>query len=331
MGQANVDALWQLGANDMAEGIRQGKFSSREVTEACLQRLAAVNPAINAITEIREEEALAAADDADRQSAAGEASGLLHGVLVTIKGNVDVKGWDTVNGCAAFQGRPASENSDCVQNWLNAGAVIIARTNTPEFCCRWETTNEVFGVTHNPWNRDLTPGGSSGGAAASIACGVTPLAHGTDLGGSLRDPAQACGVASIKPTLGRVADWVPSEPGDPAIGVQMMNTDGPMARRVADVRLGLQAMSAMSWHDPWWQQRALETSKRPLRVALVRDPLNQGIHQQVASGIEKAAQHLQSAGYEIEEIQPPTTKARSTFPRSTLMSRATRRLTASGA
>ncbi len=298
------DKLWHLGAVEMAAGIQQREFSSRELTESCLQRLESVNPSINAITEVRANMALAAADSADAKLAREEACGLLHGVPVSIKGNVDVAGWATVNGCAAFKDSIAENNSDCVQNWLNAGAIVIGRSNTPEFCCRWETTNEVFGTTHNPWNAALTPGGSSGGAAASVACGITALAHGTDLGGSLRDPAQACGVASIKPTLGRVADWVPSEPGDPAIGVQMMNTDGLMARRVADVRLGLQAMSAASWHDPWWSPQKLQESDRMRRVALVRDPANGGIHSQVAEGLDKAGQLLRKAGYEVDEIEP---------------------------
>ena len=305
MTKPNKDKLWCLSAMEMTEGIQQQEFSSRELIESCLQRLESVNPVINAITEIRADRALAAADSADKKIAEGGKCGLLHGIPVTIKGNVDLAGWATVNGCSAFKDSIAESNSDCVQNWLNAGAIVIGRSNTPEFCCRWETSNEVFGCTHNPWNTSLTPGGSSGGAAASVACGVTALAHGTDLGGSLRDPAQACGIASIKPSLGRVADWVPSEPGDPAIGVQMMNTDGPMARRIADVRLGLQAMSAASWHDPWWSPQRLEESDRPRRIALVRDPANGGIHPQVAEGLEKAGQLLSKAGYEVEEVEPP--------------------------
>ncbi|NKB38091.1 MAG: amidase [Gammaproteobacteria bacterium] len=275
------------------------------MTESCLQRLDSVNPTINAMTEVRANMALTEADSADAKIASGDTYGLLHGVPVSIKGNVDLAGWATVNGCSAFKDSIAENNSDCVQNWLNAGAIVIGRTNTPEFCCRWETSNEVFGATHNPWNTALTPGGSSGGAAASVACGITALAHGTDLGGSLRDPAQACGIASIKPTLGRVADWVPSEPGDPAIGVQMMNTDGVMARRVADVRLGLQAMSAASWHDPWWNSHKMQESNRERRVALVKDPAGGGIHPQVADGLEKAGQLLNKAGYQVEETEPP--------------------------
>src|SRR3990172_10031228 len=210
--------LWSLNANEVALGIRNKEFSSREVVTSCLERAEDINNKINALTEIRADDALAAADVADKMVAQGDKLGLLHGVPMTIKGNVDVAGWATVNGCKAFKQNIADRTSPCAKNWLDAGAILVGRTNTPEFCCRWETDNEVFGATRNPWNADLTPGGSSGGAAASLATGITPLAHGTDLGGSLRHPAQACGVASIRPSLGRVPMWGPSEP-QPAMGI----------------------------------------------------------------------------------------------------------------
>jgi len=243
------ESLWRLSACDLATGIQTGAFSSREAVTSCLQRADETNGKVNALTEIRAEAALTAADAADKAVARGETLGCLHGIPMTIKGNVDVAGWATVNGSALLKENIARETSPCVQNWLNAGAVIIGRTNTPEFSCRWETNNEVFGPTRNPWNPRLTAGGSSGGAAASVAVGITPLAHGTDLGGSLRQPAQACGVASIRPSLGRVPDYVPTE-HEPSIGIQLMNTDGLMARRVADVRLGLKAMAVGDWRDP---------------------------------------------------------------------------------
>ncbi len=299
------DEIWRLGASDMLAGLQRGDFSSRELVQACLARLEAVNPAINAVYEWHAEEALAAADAADRQRGKGAASGLLHGVPVLIKGNVDVAGQPTTHGCAALADNIAPGNSDSVQNWLDAGAVIIGRTNTPEFCCRWETTSELQGVTHNPWNRALGPGGSSGGSAAAIATGIAPLAHGTDLGGSLRDPAQACGIASIKPTLGRVADFQPSDAHEPGIGVQMFNTDGPMARQVADVRLGLQAMSAHNYNDPWWVPAPLAARGNIRRIALVTNPAGQGISAHVAAGIAQAGRLLGQAGYEVVDVEPP--------------------------
>ncbi len=300
------EPLWRLDATAIATGIRRREFSAREVVSACLDRLEATNPVINAITEVRPEAALAAADSADKMVAADRPLGILHGVPVTIKNNVDVAGWATVNGCAALRENIAPANSACVQNWLNAGAVIIGRTNTPEFCCRWDTSNEVFGVTHNPWDLSRTPGGSSGGAAASLAVGITPLAQGNDLGGSLRQPAQACGIASIRPGLGRVPGWNPTDPAEPGPGIQLMAVEGPMARRVRDVRLGLQAMAAADRRDPMWLPVPLED--RPdagVSVALVVDPAGKGVSAQVAEGVEHAGKLLVDAGFRVEEIEPP--------------------------
>jgi len=298
--------LWRLAAHEVTAGIRRGEFTSREVVEDCLERSGVVNAAINALTEVRAEDALAAADAADRAVAEGNKLGGLHGVPVTIKGNVDLAGWATVNGSAVLKDNIAQENSPAVQNWLNAGAVVIGRTNCPEFCVRWETNNEVFGPTKNPWDSRLTPGGSSGGAAASLAAGITPLAHGTDLGGSLRNPAQACGVATIRSTLGRVPNYVPTE-HEASIGVQLANTDGPMARCIADVRIGLQAMAVGDWRDPWWVPTPL-TKPEPsdLPIAIIVDPLEQGVDEQVASGVQHAAEVLASAGYKTQHAEPAT-------------------------
>ncbi len=297
--------LWNLGAVATAEGIRNRTFSSREVVEACLARIEALNPTLTALTEIRPDQALQAADQADRRLAAGGEIGALHGVPTVIKGNVDLAGWPTVNGCAALTENLAATSSPCVENWLGAGAIVLGRSNTPEFCCRWETNNGVFGQTLNPWNAELTPGGSSGGTAVALAVGMAPLGHGTDLGGSLRHPAQCCGVASIKPTLGRVPDWVSTQP-EPAIGVQLMNTDGPMARRVADVRLGLQCMLGQHPADPWAVDRPLRLEAEPgLPIAVLRDPLGSGVHPQVAGGVSRAVEILRSQGHTVVEAEPP--------------------------
>ena len=298
--------LWRLGAAAVAAGIRNGDFSARDATAACLDRLDEVNPGLNAITEVRPDEALAAADAADQARQAGAALGPLHGVPVTIKGNVDLAGWATVNGCAALAGNVAPVSSPCVQNWLDAGAIVIGRTNTPEFCVRWETNNDHFGATVNPWNRDVTPGGSSGGAAASIAAGITPLASGTDLGGSLRHPAQACGVASLRPGRERVPDYNPTDQAEVGIGFQLMNVNGPIARCVEDVRLGFETMMVGDRRDPWWAPVPLqETHDVPRRVALVLDPAAERTHQQVRGGVEHAGQVLRDAGYEVDEVAPP--------------------------
>lgn len=298
--------LWRLGALEVTEGIRKKEFSAREVVEDCLQRIEATNASVNALTEIHADAALAAADAADKAVAGNEELGILHGVPVSIKINVDMAGSATVNGCEALRDNIAEENSPVVQNLLNAGAIIVGRSNCPEFCVRWDTNNSVFGQTHNPFNHDITPGGSSGGAAASLAAGQTPLAHGNDIGGSLRQPAQACGVASIRSTTGRVPHYVPTEP-EASRTAQLFNTEGPMARRVADVRLGLKAMAVGDWRDPLWVPVPLaEPGPCDRPVAVIVDPLGQGVSEQVASGVQHAAQSLIDAGYITEQAEPAT-------------------------
>lgn len=298
--------LWHLDATEMAAGIRNRNFSSREVVTSCLQRLDSVNPQLNAVVESRPDEALAAADKADKAVADGKDLGLLHGVPVTIKSVHDLAGWATVNGCAALKDNMALVSSPCIQNWLDAGVVVLGRTNTPEFSCRWETSNDFYGATSNPWNSERTPGGSSGGAAVSVAVGINPLSTGTDLGGSLRQPAQACGVASMKPGSGRVPDWNGTDPAEAGIGFQLMNVNGHLARTVRDLRLGLTAMAPGDWHDPWWAPVSLGEAEVPThKISLVLDPGGSTMTEQVLSGVKNAGAMLGNAGYMVEEAVPP--------------------------
>ncbi|NKB37701.1 MAG: amidase [Gammaproteobacteria bacterium] len=298
--------LRRLGASDVAAGIRNRDFSSRDVIENCLGRINETNTIINALTEVTADEALIAADAADKAVADGQELGILHGVPVSIKINVDLAGSATVNGCAALKDNIAKENSPVVQNLLNAGAVIIGRSNCPEFCVRWETNNDIYGQTLNPFNVGITPGGSSGGAAASLASGMSPLAHGNDIGGSLRQPAQACGVASIRSTTGRVPHYVPTE-REASRAAQLFNTEGPMARSIADVRLGLRAMAVGDWRDPLYVPVPLvEPEATDLPIAIIVDPLGQGVSKQVSSGVEHAEQSLKEANYQTEHAEPAT-------------------------
>jgi amidase len=300
-----TDDIWRLDATAIATGIRAGDFSSREAVSSCLQRLEAVNPQLNAIVETRPEEALVAADAADRAVAAGGELGPLHGVPISVKGNHDLAGWATVNGCAALQDNVAAVSSPSIQNLLDAGVVVIGRSNTPEFCVRWDTSNDLYGATVNPWNAEVSPGGSSGGAAAAVAAGINPMATGTDLGGSLRVPAQACGVASIKPGRGRVPDWNSTDPIEPGLGFQLMNVNGILARSVRDLQLGLPAMAGGSWRDPWWSGAPLEDDRtQPHKIALVLEP-GGDISEQVRSGVKKAGELLSNAGYTVEVVNPP--------------------------
>ena len=171
---------------------------------------------------------------------------------VTIKINVDYAGRATTNGVVAFKDRIAQADSPPVANWRRAGAIIIGRTNVPPFSARFFTDNALYGRTLNPWDAGRTPGGSSGGAAAAVATGIGALAHGNDRAGSIRYPAYACGVVGLRPTLGRVPTYEPSAPDEPSITTQLTHVQGPLARSVRDLRLGLVTMAARDPRDPWW-------------------------------------------------------------------------------
>lgn len=299
--------LWRWDAVDLARAIRLRQISSRDAVESCLQRLEAVNAKLNAVTVVLADQARRDADAADKAVKAGEPLGLLHGVPVTIKENIDQVGQATANGVVAFKDMIATADSPPVANWKKAGAIIIGRTNTPAFSLRWHTDNELRGRTYNPWAKETTPGGSSGGAGAAVATGMCPLAHGNDYGGSIRYPAYACGVAGIRPTFGRVPTFNPSGAEERPPTAQMMAVQGPLARKVRDLRIGLAAMAARDPRDPWWVPAPAEgaSPERPIRVALVVDPGKGGVDPAVAAAVRRAGDALADAGYAVEEAEPP--------------------------
>jgi amidase len=299
--------LWRLGAVDLADAIRERRASSREVVQAHLDRIEAVNPGINAITRVLAADALRAADEADRRLREGGQVGPLHGVPFTVKENVDLAGTPTTQGVAAMAGAVPDVDAPQVANLRQAGAIPIARTNLPDFALRWHTDNAVYGATRNPWDASRTPGGSSGGEGAALATGMTPLGVGNDLGGSLRWPAQCNGISSLKPTFGRVPQGGVLQPIDAPPSIQLMAVQGPMARRVADLRVALEAMSRPSSRDPWYAPVPLRgpALPDPLRVAVVTKPAGGTISEQVAGGVRAAADALRLAGYTVEEAQPP--------------------------
>jgi amidase len=305
------DELWGWDAVALAQAIRLGRISSREAVTACLARLEAVNPAVNAVTVVLAEQALAAADTADRARKRGDALGPLHGVPVTIKENIDQVGCATANGVVAFKDVIAETDSPPVANWKRAGAIVVGRTNTPAFSLRWHTDNELRGATLNPWDKTRTPGGSSGGAGASLALGIGALAHGNDFGGSIRYPAYCCGVAGIRPTIGRTPGFNATAPEERPMTAQIMAVQGPMARRVRDVRLGLDAMAARDPRDPWWVPAPSTGPEpaRPIRVALALDPGKQGVDPAVADAVRRAGAALEQAGYAVEPVDPPDVAA----------------------
>ena len=297
--------LWQLDAVDQARLIRTGRASAREAVQSALGRLEAVNPYLNAVVQFMAEEALAAADAADTQRARGEALPPLHGVPVTIKVNVDQTGYATTNGVVAFKDAVAKEDAPVVANLRAAGGIIIGRTNLPAFSMRVFSDNALHGRTLNPLDPTVSAGGSSGGAGSSVAAGIGAIAHGNDIGGSVRIPAMYNGVVGLRPSLGRVAAFNPSQPVARPFGSQMMAVQGPHTRSVRDCRVALAAMAKGDPRDTRWVDAPLEGPALPKRVALVVENPGGTLHPAQAEAVRAAGRHLAAAGYEVEEVSPP--------------------------
>jgi amidase len=298
---------WQWSAVETAAAIGTGLVTSEEVVQAHIERMHAVNPALNAVVVDLSEQALAAARAADRKRTSGEALGKLHGVPVTIKINIDVEGQANSNGVVGLKDNIAPGDSPVTANLKKAGAIILGLTNTPEFSMRGFTDNPLHGLTKNPWDRAITCGGSSGGAGASIAAGIGTIAHGNDIGGSLRWPAFCNGIATIKPTQGRIPAFNPSAAVERPLMAQFMSAQGPLGREVRDVRLGLDVMSQRDMRDPWWVPAPLEGTPppKPIKVALARIPEDMETDGEVIALVRAAADHLASAGYDVTEAELP--------------------------
>ncbi|MEB2283758.1 MAG: hypothetical protein B6D46_15930 [Polyangiaceae bacterium UTPRO1] len=298
--------LWRRSAADLARTIRSGEVSSREVVEAHLARIAAVNPIVNAITEVRADEALAAADAADAAVARGAELGPLHGVPVTVKVNIDVAGSATTAGMPVFaEDRPAAD-APVVARLRAAGAIPFARTNMPDLGLRWHTASSLHGTTRNPWNPGRTPGGSSGGEAAALATGMSPLGMGGDIGGSVRWPSQCCGTVALRPTQGRVPHYDSTVPIEMPIAYRLLLTDGPMARTVGDVALAFKAIAGADPRDPWSvTSAAAADGAGPLHIAVTTDPGGLGCDPTIAAGVTRAAEILAAAGCRVEAAPPP--------------------------
>lgn len=302
-----MGGTWTWAAVDLAAAIADRQLSAREVVEAFLQRIEAVNPAVNAVTVVLAEEARTAAGVADRAVAAGLPLGPLHGVPFTVKENIDLLGTATTHGVVAFADAIPTLDAPAPARLRAAGAIPIGRTNLPEFGARWHTDNALRGATRNPWDAGRTPGGSSGGEAAALATGMTPLGLGNDLGGSLRIPAHCCGVAALKPTTGRIPHATSIEPLDPVLAAQLLLVQGPMARHVRDLRVAYEVMAGPDPRDPWSVPAPLQGPPLPwpVRVAVVTDPEGLGVDAGIAAGVRAAADALADAGYDVVEAEPP--------------------------
>ena len=297
--------LCYMTATEMAAAIRAKKLSPVEVVDAVLSRIDRLNPTLNAYCTVTHEEARAAAKAAEAAVMRGEASGILHGVPVSIKDLVMTKGVRTTWGSKIFEHFVPEEDAPVVERLKGAGAIVLGKTNTPEFGFKGVTDNPVFGATRNPWSLAHTPGGSSGGGTAAVAAGLGPLAVGTDGGGSIRIPCSCCGLFGLKPTLGRVA-------AAPTYGgLDTLSHTGPMTRTVQDAALMMNAivgphprdLSSLPADGTDYVAEA-GRGAQGLRMAWTPDWGYASVDPEVRRIAEAAAQRFTQAGCRVDQANP---------------------------
>ena len=299
--------LCYLSAVELRARYRRRELSPREVTAAALERAERLQPRLNAfvtVTRAQAEEQARAAEAAYRDGSAGP----LAGIPLSIKDLVPTKGIRTTMGSLLTRDWVPDYDAPLVERLLAAGAVLLGKSNTPEFGWKGETSNRVAGTSHNPWRRGLTPGGSSGGGAAAVAAGLGPLAQGSDGAGSIRIPCCFCGVFGLKPSFGLVPQY-------PASGVELLSHAGPMTRTVRDAALMLGVMAGRDERDPhsWSPRRDYLAELRTLpegggagtRVAWSPDLGSAVVDPEVAELTAAAARRFAELGYEVEEAAPP--------------------------
>jgi len=304
-GASMSEELALLTATDLLRGYRRLDFSPLEVTQAVLQRIARLDPKLNAFVLLDAEGALAAARASTERWAKRRPDGRIDGVPITIKDLVLTKGWPTLRGSKAIDPtQPWRDDAPSVAHLRVENPVILGKTTTPEFGWKGVTDSPLTGITRNPWNLAKTPGGSSGGAAAAAAAGLGALHIGTDGGGSIRIPAGFTGIVGLKASFGRVPAW-------PASPFGTLAHVGPMARSVADVALMLTVMAQPDLRD-WYQlpaacqdyRHGLDTGVAGLRIAYARTLAGAAVDPEVAALVEAAAQRFRALGAEVEEAAP---------------------------
>lgn len=293
-------------ARRLAAQIRTGEISSRRVVEAHLDRIAEVNPRINAVVTLMADQALDAADAADRQVAAGAPLGPLHGVPFSIKDSLDTAGVATQRGSRLFLGHLPDADATAVARFKAAGGIPLMKTNLPEFSAWTETDNLVTGRSNNPWNPERTPGGSSGGESAAIAAGMSPIGIGSDVAISVRGPAAFTGIAALKATHGRI----PYTGHFPRVISHWWHV-GPMARTVADVALGYDLLQGSDGVDGY-AIHARDTGADhapgaglPIRVGWVADAAFGPVDPEITAAVAAAAAQLADLGCTVEPVTLP--------------------------
>ena len=297
--------LYFCSARELASRIRDGELSARELLEAHLEQIERVNPQVNAICTLLPERARAEAAAADTAQAAGRSLGPLHGLPVAIKDLVSTAGIRTTFGSPIYADNVPEQDDLVVERLRHAGAIVIGKTNTPEFGAGSQTFNAVFGETRNPYDLERTCGGSSGGAAVALATGMIPIADGSDLGGSLRNPASFCNVVGFRPSPGRVPAW-------PALNAwSTLAVQGPMARSVGDVALLLSAIAGpdprapiANPEPPTRFEAPLDASFAGVRVAWSRGLGRYPVEPVVTQTIDTARPVFEELGCIVEDGEP---------------------------
>jgi amidase len=302
-----MDELIYSSATELARVIQAKEASSVEVVKAYLERIDAANPKLNAIVQLTAETALEQARESDAALARGEIKGPLHGVPITIKDSLDTAGVITTGGTKGRSSYVPKQDATVVTRLRSAGAILLGKTNIPEICLAPETNNLVYGCTNNPYDLSRTPGGSSGGEAAIIAAGGSPLGIGTDILGSIRFPCHCCGLAGIKPTSGRV----PRTGDILAFSVGALDSwaqVGPLARYVEDLALTLPIIAGVDWRDaaivpmPLGDPQIIDI--KSLRCAVYTDNGLMSVSLETASAVTAGAKALAEAGASVQEDCP---------------------------
>jgi len=295
----------RIAVSELAAEVRAGKVAARELIAHALERIDTLNGAVNAFVAVDGDAALAAAADIDDLVAADRDPGPLAGIPIGVKDLEDAAGFVTTDGSAVFAGNPPAEHdSPLVARLKAAGCVVIGKTNTPEFGWKADTDNVTFGPTHNPWNLEMSPGGSSGGSAAAVASGMVPLATGSDGGGSIRIPASCCGLSGIKPSLGRVPGGGPKPPD-----WHHLSTRGPMARTVADVVHALDVavgpdpsdLRSLPRPEARWPATGVDPAV-PVKVAWSPTLGYAQVDDEVRAICERAVRQVEELGAEVVQI-----------------------------
>ena len=302
-----ANELWRKGAVELAADISDGTVSSREVVQAHLDRIAEVNPHVNAVVRVMADDALRMADDADKAVKSGVELGALHGVPFTIKENIDVAGLPTTHGVPLFADAIAPADAPTVERMKAAGGIPLARTNLPDMGLRIHTDSSLHGRTKNPWMSDRTAGGSSGGEGAALATGMSPIGLGNDIGGSLRNPAHACGISALKPSFGVIPHTNTYPAPDRSLASQTMLNQGVMARNISDVRHGFSIVAGPDPRDPLSLPVTL-TGLAPgekVTIAVVTNPPGGSTHPGISDAVRRAADVLADEGHNVVEATPP--------------------------